>query len=106
MSAESNMAETTSNYNFGQYIHGAIENRPAVRIYLTDNGPCIHQQLWENIFALGFTTRSDGSGLGLYIARSLIESYGGSIRIDHSIVPLETTFLVELPVIEMEKLIP
>lgn len=68
-----------------------------VQIRFADTGPGIHSQLWRNIFALGFTTRQDGSGLGLYIAESLINTMGGRIQIESSLVPLGTTFLVELP---------
>lgn len=68
-----------------------------VQVRFADTGPGIHRQLWEQIFTLGFTTRLGGSGLGLYIARSLVESMGGRITVEESLVPLGTTFLVELP---------
>ncbi|MBO9370266.1 MAG: S1 RNA-binding domain-containing protein [Chloroflexi bacterium] len=68
-----------------------------VKIRVSDTGPGIHRQLWEKIFALGFTTKPGGSGLGLYIARSLVEAMGGRISVERSLVPLGTTFLVELP---------
>lgn len=65
-------------------------------IRFSDSGPGIHRQLWDKIFALGFTTRTDGSGLGLYIVRSLVESMGGQIEVEKSLVPLGTTFIVRL----------
>lgn len=68
-----------------------------VKIRVSDTGPGIHRQLWEKIFALGFTTKPGGSGLGLCIARSLVEAMGGRISVERSLVPLGTTFLVELP---------
>ena len=68
-----------------------------VKIRVSDTGPGIHRQLWERIFALGFTTKPGGSGLGLYIARSLVEAMGGRISVERSLVLLGTTFLVELP---------
>ena len=71
-------------------------DRP-IKVRFSDTGPGIHRQLWEKIFALGFTTKPGGSGLGLYIARSLAESMGGRIFVEESLVPLGTTFLVELP---------
>jgi signal transduction histidine kinase/predicted RNA-binding protein with RPS1 domain/DNA-binding NarL/FixJ family response regulator len=72
-----------------------------VRVRFTDNGPGIHRQLWENIFALGFSTRPGGTGLGLFIARSLVESMGGRIAVEESRIPLGTTFLAELPAVEV-----
>ena len=68
-----------------------------LHIRFADTGPGIHRSLWEKIFALGFTTREGGSGLGLFIARSLIQSMGGQISIEESLVPTGTTFLVDLP---------
>lgn len=68
-----------------------------VRVRLTDTGPGIHLKLWDRIFALGFSTRSGGSGLGLFIARSLVESMGGQITVEQSTIPTGTTFLLELP---------
>ena len=68
-----------------------------VKVRFSDTGLGIHRQLWEKVFALGFTTRPGGSGLGLYIARSLVESMGGRIFVEESLVPLGTAFLVELP---------
>jgi signal transduction histidine kinase len=69
-----------------------------VEIRFSDTGPGIHQQILRKIFDLGFTTRTGGSGLGLYIARSLIESMGGQIMVEKSLVPIGATFLVSLRV--------
>jgi signal transduction histidine kinase/DNA-binding response OmpR family regulator/predicted RNA-binding protein with RPS1 domain len=67
-----------------------------LKIRITDTGPGIHKKLWQAIFNLGFSTRAEGTGLGLYIARSLVEHRGGSISVEKSVIPLGTTFLVEL----------
>ena len=74
-----------------------IENQRSIKVRFSDTGPGIHKQLWDKIFTLGFSTRPDGTGLGLFIARSLIESLGGKISVERSVVPIGTTFLVELP---------
>ncbi len=79
------------------------DDRGPVKIRFSDTGSGIHRQLWDKIFALGFTTKPRGSGLGLYIARSLVESMGGRIFVEESLVPLGTTFLVELPAAENEE---
>lgn len=67
-----------------------------IKLRFTDRGPGIHRQLWEKIFELGFSTRPSGSGLGLLTARSLVEPLGGRICVERSVVPISTTFLVEL----------
>jgi signal transduction histidine kinase/CheY-like chemotaxis protein/predicted RNA-binding protein with RPS1 domain len=74
------------------------KGKPVVYVRVMDNGPGIHRQQWEKIYELGFTTRENGSGLGLFIARSLTEAYGGKIIVEESLIQLGTTFLVQLPV--------
>jgi signal transduction histidine kinase len=74
-----------------------------IKIFISDDGPGIHRQHFEQIFELGFTTRQqEGTGLGLYITRGLIESMGGRISLANSFMLLGTTFLIELPVIAEE----
>ena len=63
-----------------------------------DTGPGIYKQLWEQVFSLGFTTRAEGTGLGLFVVRNLLEGMGGSVKIEENLVPCGTTFLVELPI--------
>ena len=74
----------------------------SLKVRFTDTGPGIHRRFWEKIFDLGFTTRSGGTGQGLYIARSLVESMGGKISVERSSILIGTTFLVELPMIPSE----
>ncbi len=67
-------------------------------IHVEDDGPGIHRRLWERIFELGFTTRSEGgSGMGLYITRGLVATMGGRVYIAESAVLWGTTVVVELP---------
>jgi signal transduction histidine kinase/predicted RNA-binding protein with RPS1 domain len=70
-----------------------------LKISIEDDGPGIHRQLWSHIFDLGFTTRTEGgSGLGLYITRSLAEALGGQVYVAESYMLWGSTFVVELPV--------
>jgi signal transduction histidine kinase/DNA-binding response OmpR family regulator/predicted RNA-binding protein with RPS1 domain len=68
------------------------------RILFEDNGPGIHTSHWEKIFDAGFTTRPDGSGIGLYISRNLLENLGGRIYITKSHILSGTSFALEFPV--------
>lgn len=70
-----------------------------LKIRISDSGPGIHRKHWEKIFSLGFSTRAEGTGLGLYIARSLIEHMGGILSLEESTISLGSTFLIELPVL-------
>lgn len=80
----------------------ASESLP-IRVAVTDTGPGIHAAVQERVFQLGFTTRANGSGMGLRIARDLIEAAGGRIRVDSSLIPLGTRFLIMLPQIDDSK---
>lgn len=53
--------------------------QPAVRIALQDNGPGLSLEVREKLFEPLFTTKSKGTGLGMPIAKRIIESHGGRI---------------------------
>jgi len=66
-------------------------------IQIHDTGPGVHGFNFENIFKSGFTTRKDGLGLGLDIAKEIVESLNGSIRVKQSTLFVGTTFEIKLP---------
>ncbi|HSV86300.1 MAG TPA: ATP-binding protein [Levilinea sp.] len=68
-----------------------------LRILIHDDGPGIHHRLWEKVFEAGFSTRKDGSGLGLYISRYILSTMGGKIYVADSHILQGTTFAVDLP---------
>jgi signal transduction histidine kinase len=51
------------------------------RVHLTvsDNGIGISQKIKNNIFVPYFTTRKDGSGIGLTLTKSIVEAHDGTI---------------------------
>lgn len=51
-------------------------------ITVADNGPGISKSQMEKIFEPFYTTRKEGSGLGLYIARQLCEANQGELTVD------------------------
>jgi signal transduction histidine kinase/predicted RNA-binding protein with RPS1 domain len=70
-----------------------------VQIAVEDDGAGIHREQWEHIFELGFTTRTEGgSGLGLYITRSLVEALGGRVYVAESLMLWGSTLVVEFPI--------
>ena len=73
------------------------EGQLVYRIDIEDDGPGIHRRLWDRIFEMGYTTRSGGSGVGLSVARSLIETMAGRIRVAESWLGWGSTFVIELP---------
>jgi signal transduction histidine kinase len=70
--------------------------RERVRITVKDDGPGIPPDILEQVFDLYFTTRKDGSGVGLSIVRQSIEMHGGEVIIA-SKPGLGTEVALELP---------
>lgn len=66
------------------------------RLRVIDNGPGIHPETRDQIFDIYFTTKEEGSGLGLSIVRRIIEEgHGGKISVESA--PGRTCFEMELP---------
>jgi signal transduction histidine kinase len=63
---------------------------------IRDTGPGISAEVMPKIFNMHFTTKAGGTGIGLYVARSIIEAHGGDIRVD-SEPGKGTCFRVQLP---------
>ena len=54
-----------------------------LQLVVEDNGPGIPGDLADSIFEPFFTTKQDvGTGLGLWIAREIVERHGGSIQLE------------------------
>ena len=64
-------------------------------IGISDNGPGIPEELQEKIFVPFFTTKKDGSGIGLSISQQIIRALGGTISVS-SQPNLETAFTIRL----------
>lgn len=65
-------------------------------IEVTDRGPGIAAEDLVRVFEPFFTTRRGGSGLGLALARNVVEGLGGTIAID-SRVAVGTTVRITVP---------
>jgi two-component system, NtrC family, nitrogen regulation sensor histidine kinase NtrY len=72
-----------------------ILNQVSIEIY--NNGPAIPPDILEKIFVPFFSTKSDGSGIGLSLSRQIISNHGGQMTVE-STEEKGTTFKVFLPV--------
>lgn len=69
-----------------------------VEVTVRDTGRGIPGALRDLVFRPGFTTKRRGWGLGLALARRIVEEYhGGTIRLVESKAGKGTTFLVRIP---------
>lgn len=73
------------------------ENDKNVFIKISDNGKGIPKKMFKKIFLPGFTTKKRGWGLGLSLAKRIIEDYhNGKIIVQKSEIGKGTTFLISI----------
>ena len=78
--------------------HARIVGKKAL-ISFKDNGPGIDREIQNKIFLPSFSTKSEGSGIGLAIAKHGIEQSGGQIWFESG-KEKGTIFFIELPLAE------
>lgn len=77
----------------------AIPAKQAIQIIITDNGTGIAADVVDRVFIPRFSTKKEGSGIGLAVAKHGIEHAGGTIWFETKWGE-GTTFYMELPQIE------
>ncbi len=64
----------------GARLHLEIARRgEQVELLLHDNGPGIPEEVQERLFTPFFTTRPDGTGLGLAVVRAIVHAHQGEV---------------------------
>ena len=71
----------------------------AVQVSLTDTGPGMSTEMQARVLKPFETTKSDGTGLGLFIVVKIIEEHGGTLDLQ-STEGKGTTFTIMLPGLE------
>ncbi|MDO9082261.1 MAG: ATP-binding protein [Humidesulfovibrio sp.] len=71
-----------------------------VILQLADSGPGIPAELQDKVFQPFFSTKEDCTGLGLSIAKRILEEHGGYIHIKPSDKNQGATFVLVLPIRE------
>jgi len=77
----------------------AEENSAAVRVAVRDSGAGIEEADLEHIFQAFYTTKGAGLGMGLAIARTIVEAHGGRLEAENNREG-GATFSFTLPVSE------
>jgi hypothetical protein len=73
------------------------ENQKWAHVYVRDTGKGIDKSKFQRIFEPGHTTKKRGWGLGLSLAKRIIEEYHrGRIKVEHSEINKGTTFKISL----------
>jgi signal transduction histidine kinase len=66
-------------------------------IEISDNGIGIPNEIKEKLFSYMYTTKKDGTGIGLYLSRKILRLHGGNIRIESKDGD-GTRFIIEFPI--------
>jgi len=89
-------ADSRENDQNGRIIVAVKRQGEMAIVEVADNGRGIAPDALPNIFRPFFTTKGDGTGLGLSLARRIVEDHRGHIEV-HSAAGKGTTFAVVLP---------
>ena len=65
-------------------VSARLNRRGNITIEVEDNGPGVPEDLRTKIFVPFFTTKEQGSGVGLALARQVMTAHGGFIRVADS----------------------
>ena len=77
-----------------QIILSAYEKGPLLIIEVTDNGKGMDKSQMEEIFIPFFSTKPNGSGIGLSLSKQIMSLHHGNIKVD-SEIEKGTTFYLE-----------
>jgi signal transduction histidine kinase len=88
--------ESGGSVEIGTHLFGENGAKRFVQIEVRDTGIGIPEKDLENIFNPFFTTKKDGSGLGLSISHQIIKEHGGYMVVE-SEVGRGTSFFIRLP---------
>jgi nitrogen fixation/metabolism regulation signal transduction histidine kinase len=65
-------------------LRGRLNRRGNVVIEVSDNGPGVPDEIATKIFVPFFTTKEEGSGVGLALARQVMTAHGGFVRLSRN----------------------
>jgi signal transduction histidine kinase len=77
-------------------VRGQAAAGDKVRVSIEDTGPGFSPELASQLFDAFFTTKPQGTGVGLLLCREIVERHGGRL-IAETRAPQGATFHVELP---------
>ena len=78
-------------------LDDAADGREAVLVEVSDTGPGMSQDVADRVFNPFFTTKPQGSGLGLAVVRKIVDAHDGRLDLKTG-VGVGTTIRVTLPV--------
>lgn len=90
-----NAAEALVAVNSPEIRLSCVSMHDRIQVTVQDNGPGIDSEISESIFVPFFTTKPEGTGIGLSLSRQIMNLHGGSIFVNSK--PGETVFTISFP---------
>jgi signal transduction histidine kinase len=78
------------------------EQESCISIEVTDNGPGISRREQSKIFEPFFSTKPNGTGLGLSVSYGIVRNHQGNISVQ-SRPGKGTRFIVKIPITQKER---
>jgi two-component system nitrogen regulation sensor histidine kinase NtrY len=91
-----NAVEALSNKNKGIIHMKAFYGEDGVLIQVEDNGTGISDEILEDIFVPFYTTKKNGSGIGLSLSKQIMQNHGGTISVN-SVLNEGSSFTLKFP---------
>ncbi len=76
------------------YLEGGVHTTGEKYIAVRDNGPGISKEELDQVFIPFFTTKSNGTGIGLSLSKQILNMHGGSLSV-RSQPNVETVFMMK-----------
>lgn len=93
-----NAIDAIENNQNGEIKYSVTETNDSIIVEVTDNGKGIDLKHRKDIFRPGYSTKRRGWGLGLSLAKRIVEDYHkGKIFVKNSVINHGTVFQISLP---------
>jgi PAS domain S-box-containing protein len=76
------------------------ESKKEIKVVFLDNAIGFSPKISKELFKRGFTTKFNGSGIGLHECRSIIESHGGTTTIESNGINTGALTVIKLPLLK------
>jgi signal transduction histidine kinase len=91
--------EKKENYK-SNHINIKTKNNEMIFVTVKDNGKGIDKEIMPKLFSKFVTKSFQGTGLGLYISKKIIEAHGGSLSAENNSDDRGATFIFSLPLMK------
>jgi signal transduction histidine kinase len=79
------------------HVNIRTKNKDMIFVTVKDNGKGIDEEIMPKLFTKFVTKSFQGTGLGLYISKKIIQAHGGSLSAENNLDGKGATFYFSLP---------